>query len=182
MKEKAKSNNIIGLAMLAIVLCLVLAWLNLVPMVTASRLEAKEAKDGLKQAQEKLDSFNSAGDKIAEIKDTIDKVAIAVPDNSNYQSILVSLDAIGTKENLPISNFQPALKQVEDTSEVFPKMNFSFSTTGDYAHVTNLVKDIETNLRIIKIDTMNLSQVGSDQVQLSLTVSSFSRNNPSGGN
>jgi len=181
MRQSAKANNIIGLALVVITCCLVLSWLNLVPTVAANRLKVRDGKESVKQAQDKLDSFNEVNSKITQIKDTIEKVAIAIPEDSNYQSVLVSLEAIGVKEGLPIYSFQPSLRPASSSEAVFPQITFSFSLLGDYAHLTNFVKDLETNLRIMKINAISISQVDGSQSQLSVTVSTFYRSNSSGG-
>lgn len=181
MHQQAKSNNVVGLALVLVTLCLVLAWLSLMPMVKSSRQRARDSQATVKQAQDKLASFDTVNGKISEIKDIIDRVAIAVPEDSNYQSILVSLEAIGSKESLPIYSFQPSQKTTSSSGSAFPRLSFSFSSAGDYAHLTALVKDLETNLRIFSIDSMSLSQVDASQAQLSVTVSTYYRSSQSGG-
>jgi Tfp pilus assembly protein PilO len=180
MHQKAKTNNVVGLSMVIVILCLILAGLNLVPMVKVSRERASVIRNELNQAQDKLDAFDTADQRIAEIKQTIEKVAIAVPENADYQSTLVSLEAIAAKEGMAINSLQPATAGLEKET-VFPSTAFSFSTTGDYPHVSSFIKDLENNLRIMKIKTMSLSQVSADAVQLSATVNVFSRTKSSGG-
>lgn len=174
MQTKNKSNNVIGLSLVVVILCFVLSWLSLLPAVKESRQKVSEGRSAVQQAQDKLAAFESADQKIIELKQTIEKVAIAVPESTNYQSVLVSLEAISSKEGMAISSFQPATN-TSSTGSVFPKSSFTFTTIGDFAHVSSFINDIETNLRIMKIDTLNLSQIGNDTLQMTATISVFSR-------
>lgn len=173
-----KNNNLISLSLVIIIISYFIIWMLLTPALTENRYQVSLTKSEVKLAQEKLDSIGSVESRITEVKDIIDKVGIALPVDSDFQSILVSLEAIATKNGVPISNFQPSSEVVApeaDISNPFPKVSFSFSVAGDYAHIVSLVKDLESNLRLIKIDSIVLSQLDAVSLQASISGSSYSR-------
>lgn len=168
------NNNLIGLSLTAIVISLFVCWLYLMPAVAKNRTQVKTLKAEVDAAQVKLDNFDQAAGRITEIKSIIDQMAIAIPENQDYQSLLVSLDAIGAKDGLVVTNFQPSDASY-DSTEVFPITNFSFTVTGDFSHLSTFVRDLETNLRIIKITDFSIAQLDESNLTLSVNAKTYSR-------
>ena len=175
MNNKSKANNLIGISLVLIVLVFYLIYSLLMPKIKENREKKSLLSVEIQKGQEKIDKLAEAKAKLPELKSIIDTVNLAIPEGRDYQSIIVSLEAIAAKNAIALDNFQPDSSVGQDGAEVTSAaLTFTVNVSGDYEKVNLFIHDLEKNLRIFKIKTLAFSAGENNAITTSISAEAYS--------
>lgn len=125
------------------------------------------ALNNSRQLQEERDKFLQKYNSIA-FSDR-DKLVKLLPDNIDNVRLIIDIDEMARKYNMPISGF--SANASSDASTViganqapYGTLTLSFSITASYSTFLAFMRDLERSLRILDITSLGFSSSDSSQV------------------
>ncbi len=182
--SQTKSNNIVGISLVLLVMVLYFASQLLAPKLKKYREQVTLLKSEIALAQEKVDSFQTASSKVVELKDTIDRINLAVPAGRDVPGALTSLEAMAAKETVALKSSQPkpsntvfipTASGATSAGNSGNSLAFTLSLSTDYPHLTAFIKDVENNLRLMKVDSLIITPSDQNMLSVSMDVVTYSR-------
>lgn len=171
--NKPKSNNLIGISLVLLVLLIYLNSQLLVDKVKKSRETVNTLNTEVTMAKDKLAQLSNVQSELPTLKDTIDKANLVITPGRDYASIISSLEAIAAKEGITIGAINP--KTVTSPTGVDNTVNFTVSASGDFAHLKAFTSDIDNNLRLMKVNAVSMSSTDGNNITASYEVSAYAR-------
>lgn len=172
--NQLKRNNLIGISLVLVIALLYLCSQLLAPNLKKSRTEVATLKSDAQLAQAKVDSFPNAESQVQNLKDTIDRINLAVPAGRDVPSVLTSVEAIAVKNSVGLKSTQ--LKAVDSSGiGLGNSLAFSVNIITDYPHLVTFIQDIENNLRLMKVDTLSITPADQNSLNVSMDVETYSR-------
>lgn len=144
-----------GLASLAIVLFFVLAlpaWDRISALATA----ISEREDLISSRQQIIQRINTLSQQYEERQEDINRITSILPSNKSIPEIVTAIEALAQQSGLSLTSLTASTIGNDDTLQ--PKRVFvEFGISGAYTAVTTFINSLETNLRIMDIESLNLS-------------------------
>jgi len=161
MKTDARTRNLIGLLMIVIVILLYLCYQVLSPKILELRSQESALKTEVSSAQIKFDSLVVAKKQLSQLDDMVNKINLAIPKNRDYPSIILSINAIGSRNGVVIANITPENSygyndqyQIDSSTQ---EITFSVSASGTFQQLKAFTSDLGSNLRLMNIRSVTLS-------------------------
>lgn len=102
----------------------------------------------------KLEGLESAKD---EIKEKVSKIKIAIPDNIDKARLIYQLDQLAVNSKISLISISEESAKDENLLAGLNEAQFSISLKGSYAGLRSFIKDINSGLRLVSIDEINMS-------------------------
>ncbi|MBI2040160.1 type 4a pilus biogenesis protein PilO [Candidatus Microgenomates bacterium] len=92
------------------------------------------------------------------------RIQTAIPDTVELKSLIQTLELMASKNEASISalQVQPLVLEVkkEDTIGTLGEIEFTFNIENSYPRLVSLLQELNTSVRLISIDSLNISKVG----------------------
>jgi Tfp pilus assembly protein PilO len=181
-------QNSIALVLLMLILILAVFFLLIKPTAIGLKqtnidLGAKRAE--LKAKEEKLVQLQKLEKELPEIEKRSASLDKALPSKADLPGILVQIEAIAKKHKIALAEtttVQPVATTnnlgIEGDSEpastvaVGPttkEVKFSFGMTGKYGEIIKFLETLQENLRIFKLDTLQITGPSDDSPDFQVT-------------
>lgn len=199
-KQKQKEAEFFALSVIfSLMLVLAAFYFVFKPMVESiseKQLSLKNLEAEAKYLEEKKAIIEKLEAKFAEMKQERVLANAALPDNFGEDQLMVQLMTMGNVSGVIIKSFQKqttpqiAINQEEEMGEEainqtsvsqsylqasLKSFNFSLQVEGKYSNIKKFLKNIEDNIRPIKINSVNINKgaPGSDTVFVAIEAVTF---------
>lgn len=149
-------------------------------LITIARLnrEIKDKTEANEQLQKKIDTLIVAQEVYARNSDNLALLDEAFPEKSEFPRLAYFFEQTATASGVTIKslNFEriggTSTKSQDAPSSSGQSLNFSFAVSGDYLRLKDLLKELESSRRILKITETSFSRVKKgEEFELQLFIS-----------
>jgi len=181
--EIRKSEQIGAILLLAILIIVGLIYLIIKPQLAnlkENNLELAVNKNNLKNKEQQINNLNQLASQIQSNQTTVQKLTVALPDKEKIAELLVQIDALSSGTGTKIAAFSPVGAESQTSSQDNNQTSvsaekgvgmYSFDLTlaGPYSGIANYLKELQKNLRPIKIMALSITGGSSESPILSAT-------------
>lgn len=164
----------VAFALLIIAACFIFTWKILVPKYTLNKTEALALASEIDSSRDKLDSLKSAQNDLEELGDTVDKLLLSVPSDTDMPNLITELEALAVKNQASL----PGLQISDSSSSNDGTVSIVFSIKGDFEKLSKFISSVEKDIRYMNISTFSISS-GKDDLTLTLQVEAYKRGSSS---
>ena len=159
-KESPKSNRQALIALLCFVVIVGVAYFVINPSISGlkevnAKIDAKNQEISTLKAN--INTLNTLKTQLEQAKDTANKLELAVPTKDDIPEILVQIENMAKDSGLKINSIQTTN---EDTQGYVP---ISVSLQGDYIGFSKFLSELETNIRPMTIQTINMASAKQEE-------------------
>ncbi|MFA5927228.1 MAG: type 4a pilus biogenesis protein PilO [Patescibacteria group bacterium] len=160
-------------ALLLIAGCFIFSWKVLVPQYKTDKSQMLALTSEIESSRDKLDSLKGAQADLEELGDTVDKLLLSVPADTDMPNLITELEALAIKNEASL----PSL-QISDDTSAGSTIGIVFNIKGDFEKLSKFISSIENDIRYMNIKTFSVSS-NDDDLTLSLEVDAYKRTSSS---
>lgn len=173
-------------SILLIAFAFIISWKVVIPDYKKSKEELFKVETDLAAASDKLESLKTAQNSLNALGDTVDKMLLAVPSDSDMPNLITELEALAVKHKsliptISVSDVAAAASTTTPpaSSSAANAINISFSLTGTFEDLSQFIASIQRDIRYMNIESLSLSAGKEGAMTLSLKLKAFKRINTS---
>ncbi len=122
----------------------------------ANKAKAQEVTD----AQTKLNNLNSLKSEFAKYQEQVKLLSVAAPSTAEMPEILTQLNTIAAKSGMVLGSVQPTTAQNSGAVSV------NVSASGNFGACQSFLSNLEKNVRIVTVKSMNLTSSSAGESDL----------------
>lgn len=173
--KSSNSSLLLIAATLIVALILIISWKILLPDYFQNKSRLILLNNEVSDSKQKLDSIQKAKADLTSIATIKDKIFVAMPEDEDSGNTIAELESICLKNNLvlagiDLSSADNSALASEDTEQgaLASKTRISFSVSGDFVQLSNLIASLEKSIKFMDIISMNLGTDDEGKYNLSL--------------
>ncbi|HOX41630.1 MAG TPA: type 4a pilus biogenesis protein PilO [bacterium] len=167
-KRKSGGSSYGLIAVILLVASFVISWKFVLPEYKTKNQERLKLNAEIEAAENKISALATTKSQLDGIKDTVDKVFIAVPEGKDMPNLVSELEAIASKHKTYIPSIQAvsaAAATTTESTESNPANNtIAFSASGSFEDLTAFVTSLEGDLRFFNIKNLAYSYSDKDNI------------------
>jgi len=140
-------------------------------LVTIAKLnkEIKDLSEANQKLQTKINTIVEAQNEFAKYSDDLFLLDQAVPDNSDFPRLVYFLEQSTVNEGVELKSLNldrigVAEKTAKEaTASAIQTLNFSITASGDYLRLVNLLQDLESSRRILRLGSTSFTLTKKDK-------------------
>ena len=152
-KTERRAYEILTISLFAISFLGIFALRPSVKVVAAYQKKLNAAKTAERSLTEKINSLKIAEANLKKCNSEVGKVKIALPDKFNQSDILKQLSFIAAKNKTTMLKTEFELEENKEPADI-KSVKISITARGDYKNIYEFIKNLETEQRYIKINSV----------------------------
>ena len=184
--QKSNAGFYAFVAVLITAASFVFAWKSILPKYQDLNGQIKVAETETDAAKAKLESLDQTKKDLDSMGDLVDTLFVAVPSGADTPNLLTELEALFINQKFEVPNIQvsdssaaaasgAAATTGTDSTAAAPSnaIAVSFSVTGDFEKLNNLIKALESDVRFMNIKNVTFSTVEDGKLGLAVQLEAY---------
>lgn len=152
-------------AVFVIFVFLIPQW-NVIGNQRTDKINKQKYLDDLKAIVAHIDELSSI---YAAAEENLEKLSLAIPSESELPNLFIQLDNIAGRNGMAIEGIKfDIAKSAENSSEGVGVVKINLDIKGAYPDFKKMLADIEKNVRLMDISSIDFSGTGSDTAESDL--------------
>lgn len=164
MSKSSLVSIIIFFVIVALVFVFVLPAWNDVSSLMAVKEEGQKELENRESIVANIDELLAQYEKA---KSDLDKISLAIPNSAQLPELLIQLEEIVKKNGMVMGDIKFSQEQESSKSKValndIKTIKINIEAEGSYLNFKGLLRDLETNIRLMNVNNISFSRSGDDQ-------------------
>jgi len=165
--KKNSSNTPVIIAVVIMLISFAVSYFMLIPNYRTTNEKLALAQQDLSTVQNQLDALQKTKADLDDLGPTVDQVLVAVPADVDAPDFITELEAMTAK-------YGTYLPTVQLSANANGNVDLAFSATGSFSDMTSLMKSVESDIRVMNIESMSVSS-NKDKMTVSLQIEAYKR-------
>lgn len=183
--QKSNAGFYAFVAILITAASFVFAWKSILPKYQDLDSQIKAAEAETEAAKAKLESLDQTKKDLDTLGDLVDTLFVAVPSDADAPNLLTELEALFISLKFEVPNIQVSdsaaastdtsvsASATDSTTTPSNAVAISFSVTGDFEQLNNLIKALEKDVRFMNIKNVTFSTVEDGKLGLAIQLEAY---------